>query len=225
MLRIVLLLALVASASAADISAHTEMSKIGKSLSEALSRVKTTTDDASKARRSLLALDASFCGAMTTSVKCAMTDAASCARTTGCALKSGECEWDATQYDAAELAALLVDVDFAYLAAKSESCGALAATQCAADVTCQFEGNCRMNYVWLLVWLANKCPTMATLISRRLVAEGITQAQVHAEANAAGISVSPEFQAAMNAEGVTSDAMALPSALFAMLGAAAFALA
>jgi len=225
MIRIVLLLALVASASAADISAHTEMSKIGKSLSEALSRVKTTTDDASKARRSLLALDASFCGAMTTSFQCSSTDAASCAQTTGCVLTSGECELDMTQYDAAQLAALLVDVDFAYFMAKGESCRALAATQCATDVTCQFEGECQTDSIWMVVWLANKCPTMATLISKQLVAQGITQAQVHAEANASGISVSPEFQAAMNAEGVTSDAMALSSALFATLGAAAFALA
>ena len=70
---------------------------------------------------------------------------------------------------------------------------------------------------------------MATLISRQLAADGVTQVQVHAEANAAGISISPEFQATMNAEGVTSgvtsDAMAFSPALLATLGAAAFALA
>ena len=41
----------------------------------------------------------------------------------------------------------------------------------------------------------------------------------------AGISVTPEFEAAMNAEGVASKAMALSSALVATIGAAAFVLA
>ena len=154
MLRIVVLLAFVASASAADISAHTELSKIGKSLSEALSRVKTT-DNASKAGRSLLALDASFCGVMTTSVNCALMGTAQCSSTNGCVLRSGECVWDTTQYDAAEIFALTEDSDFIEMSQKIESCGALAATQCAADVTCEFEGECGSNPVWLAVWLAN----------------------------------------------------------------------
>jgi len=224
MLRVVVFLVLGASASAADISAHAEMSKIGKSLSEALSRVKTT-GDASNAGRSLLELDGSFCGFMTTATSCALANSASCSSLTGCVLSSGTCSLDPTGYTTLQLVTIAADTDYAFLAGKATSCAALTATQCASDATCEFEGQCDTSDVWTLVWLANKCPSMASLISRQLAAEGITQADVHAEANAAGISVSPEFQAAMNAEGVASNAMRLSSALFATLGAAAFALA
>ena len=224
MLRFVALLAIAVSASSADITAHTEMSKVGKSISEALSRVKTA-DYASKAGRSLLALDASFCGAMTTAVSCGFANAATCSSTTGCVLESGECGWDVTQYNAAEIIALNDDPLFIEMGEKGDSCEALTATQCAADVTCEFEGQCGTNAVWLTVWMANNCPTMATLLAKKLAADGTTQAEVQAEANAAGISVTPEFEAAMNAEGVASKAMALSSALVATIGAAAFVLA
>ena len=66
---------------------------------------------------------------------------------------------------------------------------------------------------------------MATLISEEFASEGITQAEVQAEADAAGIAISPEFQAEMDAQGVASSATILSSAFVAALGAAAFALA
>ena len=66
---------------------------------------------------------------------------------------------------------------------------------------------------------------MATLISEELASEGVTQAEVQAEANAAGIAISPEFQAEMDAQGMASSATTLSSAFVAALGAAALALA
>ncbi len=222
MLRSIALLLLVVGTSATDGSAHARLSELGKGLSSALSRIKPA-DDISNSGRSLLQLDGSFCGVMTVAVSCQYAD--SCLSTTGCALDGGSCGIDFTQYDSADVVALLANADFAYLGAKGESCGALTATQCAADVTCDFDGACNINEVWLLVWLANKCPTMATLISEELASEGVTQAEVQAEANAAGIAISPEFQAEMDAQGMASSATTLSSAFVAALGAAALALA
>jgi len=43
-----------------------------------------------------------------------------------------------------------------------------------------------------------------TLIVEKLDAEGVTQAQVQEEADAAGITISPEFQAEMDKQGISS---------------------
>ena len=222
MLRTIALLLLVVGTSATDGSAHARLSEIRKGLSSALSRIEPA-DDISNSGRSLLQLDGSFCGVMTVAVSCQYAD--SCLSTTGCALDGGSCVIDFTQYDSADVVALSASTDFVYFNAKGDSCGALNATQCAADVTCDFDGACNIDAIWLLVWLANTCPTMATLISEQLASNGVTQAEVQAEADAAGIAISPEFQAEMDAQGVASSATTLSSAFVAALGAAAFALA
>jgi hypothetical protein len=54
---------------------------------------------------------------------------------------------------------------------------------------------------------------MSTLVVKKLIAEGITQAQVQEEADAAGVTISPEFQAEMDAQGVASSAKTLSLAL------------
>ena len=183
---------------------YARMSEIGKGLMSALSRIEPA-DDFSNAGRSLLQLDASFCGVMTTSLTCAfIDDSASCASTTGCALDSGECGLDMTQYDIAEIALLLTDTNFVAMTAMMTSCDAKSATQCSADITCDFDGSCSIDGAYLLIWLSNACPTSMTLIVEKLVAEGITQAQVQEEADAAGITISSEFQAEMDAQGVWS---------------------
>jgi len=104
--------------------------------------------------------------------------------TTGFAFEDGYCRIDFAQYDTADIIALLADDDFFAFGAKQESCGALTATQCAADVSCDFDGSCDMDDVWVLIWLVNKCPTMASVISEELAFEGVTQAEVQAEADA-----------------------------------------
>jgi hypothetical protein len=204
MLRTVALIALVCSASATDVSAHARMSEIGKGLMSALSRIEPA-DDFSNAGRSLLQLDASFCGVMTTSLTCAfIADSASCASTTGCALNSGECTIDMTQYDTAEVVLLAADTNFVAMTAKMTSCDAKSATQCSADITCDFDGSCSVNGAYLMIWLSNACPTAMTLIVEKLDAEGVTQAQVQEEADASGITISPELQAEMDKQGMAS---------------------
>ena len=202
MLRTVALIALVCSASATDVSAHARMSEIGKGLMSALSRIEPA-DDVSNAGRSLLQLDASFCGVMTTQLSCGIVPSASCASTTGCALDSGACELDSTQYDMAEVGLLLADANFVAMTAMTTSCEAKSATQCSADIKCDFEGSCGTG-PYVIFWLLDKCPTMATVIAKMFAAEGITQAQVQAEANAAGFTISPEFQAELDAQGVAT---------------------
>ena len=90
------------------------------------------------------------------------------------------------------------------MTAMMTSCDAKSATQCSADITCDFDGSCSIDGAYLLIWLSNACPTSMTLIVEKLVAEGITQAQVQEEADAAGITISSEFQAEMDAQGVWS---------------------
>ena len=153
--------------------------------------------------RSLLQLDASFCGFMTTAVSCGQATSASCASTTGCALDSGACELDSTQYDMAEVGLLLADANFVAMTAMTTSCEAKSATQCSADIKCDFEGSCGTG-PYVIFWLIDKCPTMATVIAKMFAAEGITQAQVQFIALAAGFTISTEFQAEMDAQGVWS---------------------
>ncbi len=163
----------------------------------------TVSNDFSKqAGRSLLQL-APVCGVMTMSVSCGQVTSASCASTTGCALDdSGECGVDFTQVDMPEEA--LNDSNFVEMTAMTTSCMAKNATQCSADITCDFDGSCGTG-PYLIFWLLDKCPTMATVIAKMLAAEGITQAQVQAEANAAGFTISPEFQAELDAQGVATE--------------------
>jgi hypothetical protein len=223
MLRTVALIALVCSASATDVSAHARMSEIGKGLMSALSRIEPADDFS---RRSLLQLDASFCGFMTTSLTCAfIADSASCASTTGCALNSGECTIDITQYDTAEVVLLAADTNFVAMTAKMTSCDAKSATQCSADITCDFDGSCVRSSPYFIFWVYDKCPTMATVIVEFLVAEGITQAHMQEEADAAGFTISPELQAEMDAQGMASSAKTLSSAFVTTVAAAALAFA
>ena len=141
---------------------------------------------------------------MTTSLTCAfIDDSASCASTTGCALDSGsgECRLDITQYDNAEVVSLTADANWA----KLTSCDEKSATQCSSDITCDFDGgSCGLDGAYILLWLSNTCPTAMTLIVEKLDAEGVTQAQVQEEADAAGITISPEFQAEMDKQGISS---------------------
>jgi hypothetical protein len=155
--------------------------------------------------RSLLQLDASFCGVMTTQLSCGIVPSASCASTTGCALDSGECVVDMTQYDIAEIALLLTDTNFVAMTAMMTSCEAKSATQCSADIKCDFEGSCGTG-PYVIFWLLDKCPTMATVICQMFAAEGITQAQVQEEADASGLTISPELQAEMDKQGISSGA-------------------
>ena len=64
-----------------------------------------------------------------------------------------------------------------------------------------------------------------TLIVEKLDAEGVTQAQVQEEADASGITISPELQAEMDAQGMASSAKTLSSAFVTMVAAAALAFA
>ena len=64
-----------------------------------------------------------------------------------------------------------------------------------------------------------------TVIVKMLVADGITQAQVQEEADAAGFTISPEMQAEMDAQGMASSAKTLSSAFVTMVAAAALAFA
>jgi len=141
---------------------------------------------------------------MTTSVTCALTGFVSCESTTGCALSSGECEIDMTQYDTAEVEALLGDTSFVQMTTKSDQCEAYNATECSAYVNCEFEGACGTDGVYITIWLSNTCPTLATRIVKLLVADGVTQVEVQAEADAAGITISSAPQAEMDAQGVWS---------------------
>ena len=175
--------------------------------------------------RSLLQLDASFCGVMTTQLSCGIVPSASCASTTGCALDSGECVVDMTQYDIAEIALLLTDTNFVAMTAMMTSCDTKSATQCSADITCDFDGSCSVNGAYLMIWLSNACPTAMTLIVEKLDAEGVTQAQVQEEADASGLTISPELQAEMDAQGMASSAKTLSSAFVTMVAAAALAFA
>ena len=59
----------------------------------------------------------------------------------------------------------------------------------------------------------------------KVVLDSGADEEVQAEANAAGIAISPEFQAEMGAQGMASSATTLSSAFVAALGAAALALA
>ena len=221
MLHTVALIALVCSASATDVSAHARMSEIGKGLMSALSRIEPA-DDFSNAGRSLLQLTP-FCGVMTMSVSCGQVTSASCASTTGCALDdSGECGVDFTQVDMPEEA--LNDSNFVEMTAMTTSCKAKNETQCSADITCDFDGSCGTG-PYLIFWLLDKCPTMATVIVEFLVAEGITQAHMQEEADAAGFTISPELQAEMDAQGMASSAKTLSSAFVTTVAAAALAFA
>jgi hypothetical protein len=103
----------------------------------------------------------------------------------------------------AEAALLLADSNFVAMTAMTTSCMAKNATQCSADITCDFDGSCGTG-PYLIFWLLDKCPTMATVIAKMFAAEGITQAQVQFIALAAGFTISTEFQAEMDAQGVWS---------------------
>ena len=224
MFRYIAVLALVGSASATDVSAHARLSEIGKGLVSALSRIEPA-DDFSNAGRSLLELDASFCGYMTTHFSCGHVPSASCASTTGCALDSGNCGVDTAPYDSADLTALLADDNWVEMLATDASCKKLGATQCSADITCDFDGSCVRSSPYFIFWVYDKCPTMATVIVEFLVAEGITQAHMQEEADAAGFTISPELQAEMDAQGMASSAKTLSSAFVTTVAAAALAFA
>ena len=141
---------------------------------------------------------------------------ASCASTTGCALESGSCGVDQTQFDSAEFESLFADPNFVALGEMASSCFAKSANQCSADITCNNDdGSCDSEGVYTLFWTYDKCPTtaMTTAIVDWMVADGVTQAQVQEEADAAGVTISPEFQAEMDAQGVASSAKTLSLAL------------
>ena len=224
MFRYIAILALVGSASATDVSAHARLSEMGKGLSSAMTRIKPA-DDIRNSGRSLLQLDTSFCGYMETQLSCGIVPSASCASTTGCAPESGECTVDGTQ---ADYSSLLADADFLALGEMSILCDAKSANQCSADITCDFDGgSCTLHEAHLIFWLYDKCPTttMGTAIVELLLAEGITQAQVQEEADAAGYTITPEMQAEMDAQGMASSAKTLSSAFVTMVAAAALAFA
>jgi hypothetical protein len=215
MFRYIAVLALVGSASATDVSAHARLSEIGKGLVSALSRIEPA-DDFSNAGRSLLELDASFCGVMTTQLSCGIVPSASCASTTGCALESGSCGVDQTQFDSAEFESLFADPNFVALGEMASSCFAKSANQCSADITCNNDdGSCDSEGVYTLFWTYDKCPTtaMTTAIVDWMVADGVTQAQVQEEADATGFTISPELQTEMDARGVSSSANAAAPAM------------
>ena len=65
---------------------------------------------------------------------------------------------------------------------------------------------------YLIFWLLDKCPTMATVIAKMLAAEGITQAQVQIIADAAGFTISTEFLAELDAQGVAAASTYLSTA-------------
>lgn len=109
-------------------------------------------------------------------------------------------------YTTADYLSYLEDPKTTLYTAKSEACAAKSATECASDATCDFQGQCGVDGVYLMIWLGNECPTMANVLAKLFKEEGVTQAEIHEEANAAGITVSPSFQAALDAEGVSSDA-------------------
>lgn len=221
--RTVVLLSLLASVTATDASAHACLSEIGKGLSSAMSEIEAV--HFRNAGRSLLALDGSFCGFFTTSLSCAIADVVDCESHNGCSLSEGECKLDAGEYDPADLQALSGNSDYIYLFSKQQACLSLTASQCLSDASCAFEGNCGLANVYFAIWVANKCPTAASIVSEYLIDEGITQQDVQDEADSAGIEISPEFKAEMNEQGVASSAALLSAKFITMFSAVALAFA
>ena len=91
----------------------------------------------------------------------------------------------------------------------ASSCFAKSANQCSADITCNNDdGSCDSEGVYTLFWTYDKCPTtaMTTAIVDWMVADGVTQAQVQEEADASGLTISPELQAEMDKQGISSGA-------------------
>ena len=60
---------------------------------------------------------------------------------------------------------------------------------------------------------------MAEKLAKLFKAEGITQAQIHEEAEATGITVSPSFQAALIAEDVSSDTVCMSQSVMSIVAA------
>ena len=228
-MRLVILSALIAfaHASSPEVTAHDKISAISRKMMHAVPASLPAREDAAKGR-TLLEAEGMFCRMMTTSYDCissteidGCTTAPCCTSIPGCAYDAyAGCTLADDAYTLEEALILLDDPMWIEFSRNSSSCEVKTRSQCTTEPTCEYEDReCAINSIYAVIWMANECPSIAEQLAELLKAEGATQAQIHEEANATGIAVSPSFQEALDAAGVSSDTVRMLTSFMSIVAA------